>query len=340
MAAPQPDLDVQAVVARTEEFLLGGQTRYTRHQVCEQAGVPLDQAQVVWRALGFATTGDEDVVFTDADVAALRTVKDLVGTGAVEPGDVAAIARLMGQSFYRLASTEGQFLLRRVLENPGALASEDTALDLVRRLVPAVGELQDYVWRRQVAAFLERVLTRAAADDETAGQAMAVGFADMEGFTSRTRRSSEEELRDLLEAFERLTSDVVAQHRGHIVKAIGDEVLFVADEPVDAALIALALRDAAAGSDVVPGLRIGLAAGPVVTRMGDVFGSTVNIASRLTSLGRPGWILVDRGMAEALGTDERFALRPRRPESVRGFHHLRQWRLQRPDEARRSRRHR
>lgn len=340
MTAPQPDLDVPAVIARTEEFLLGGPMRYTRHQVCEQAGVPLDQARLVWRALGFATTADDDVVFTDADVAALRTVQVLVGTGAVEPADVAAIARLMGQSFYRLASTEGQFLLRRVLENPEALASEDSALDLVHRLAPAVGELQDYVWRRQMAAFLERLVTRAAADDEAAGQVMAVGFADMEGFTSRTRRSTEEELRDLLEEFERLTTDVVVQHGGHIVKAIGDEVLFIADRPVAAALIALGMRDAAAGSEVVPDLRIGLAAGPVVMRMGDVFGSTVNIASRLTSLGRPGWILVDRGIAEAIETDDRFALRPRRPESVRGFHHLRQWRLQRPDEIRRPRRHR
>jgi adenylate cyclase len=340
MSGTGQPFDALAVVARAEEFLLGGPLRYNRRQVCELAGVPLEEARVVWRALGFATTADEDVVFTDADVSALKSVKVLVGTGAVDAGDVAAIARLMGQSFYRLASTQGQFLLRRVLENPEALASEENALDLLQQLAPAVAELQDYVWRRQSAAFLERVVTRAAADDETAGQRMAVGFADMEGFTSRTRRSTEQELRHLLEEFERLTTDVVVQHGGHIVKAIGDEVLFVADEPLDAALIALDLRDAAATSEVVPDLRIGLAVGPVVVRMGDVFGSTVNIASRLTSLGRPGWILVDRGMADALDGDARFALRSRRPESVRGFHHLRQWRLQRPDEARRSRRHR
>jgi len=82
------------------------------------------------------------------------------------------------------------------------------------------------------------------------------------------------------------------------------------------------------------GNRVGLAAGPVVSRLGDVYGSTVNIASRLTSLCRPGWALVDRVMAESLRDDPRFVLRPRRPESVRGFHHLRQWRLRRADEAR------
>jgi hypothetical protein len=68
-----------------------------------------------------------------------------------------------------------------------------------------------------------------------------------------------------------------------------------------------------------------------------VYGSTVNIASRLTTICRPGWVLVDRVMAEELRDDERFALRPRRPESVRGYHHLRQWRLRAADEPRPSR---
>jgi adenylate cyclase len=73
--------------------------------------------------------------------------------------------------------------------------------------------------------------------------------------------------------------------------------------------------------------------------MGDVYGSTVNIASRLASLCRPGWILVDRVMAEALREDDEYSLKSRRPESVRGFHHLHQWRLRRADEKRGGSRH-
>jgi adenylate cyclase len=149
----------------------------------------------------------------------------------------------------------------------------------------------------------------------------------MSGFTSLTRRATEAELEQLLEAFESLTTEVVGAHNGRIVKTIGDEVLFLADTPADCALIALELLERAERTDGLPPLRVGLAAGPVVTRLGDVYGSTVNIASRLTSLSRPGWILVDRGMADALAEDDRFALRSRRPEAVRGFHHLRQWRL-------------
>jgi adenylate cyclase len=334
------DLDIAAVVEQTEEYLLGGPRRFTRLQVCEQAGMSLDDARGIWRALGFPTTSDDDVVFTAADVDALRAVSEIVATGAIDVGDVTTIARLMGQTFYRLASTEGQFLLNRVLEHVEVVGSEQNAIDLVQRLTPAVAHIQEFVWRRQMTAFLWRLATRVTDDaDSGSERVLSVGFADMEGFTSRTRSASEQQLRDLLEDFERVSTDVVTQYGGHVVKAIGDEVLFAAPRPAAAAQIALALRDAAGQSGSLPDLRIGLATGPVVMRMGDIFGSTVNIASRLTSLCRPGWVLVDRGMAEALEGDGRFDLKSRRPESVRGYHHLHAWRLRRPGESKRPRHH-
>ena len=76
---------------------------------------------------------------------------------------------------------------------------------------------------------------------------MGVGFADMAGFTTFTRRATEAELRDVLEAFEPLATDVVGAHGGQIVKTIGDEVLFVADDPRDAAEIALELLERGRG---------------------------------------------------------------------------------------------
>jgi adenylate cyclase len=115
------------------------------------------------------------------------------------------------------------------------------------------------------------------------------------------------------------------------VKTIGDEVLFELEDPAAAAEIALDLIDAAQADERLPDLRVGLSYGPVVSRLGDVFGATVNIASRLTSAARPGWVLVDREMQAALAGDPRFSLKPRRPESVRGYHHLYRWRLRRAE---------
>jgi adenylate cyclase len=57
----------------------------------------------------------------------------------------------------------------------------------------------------------------------------------------------------------------------------------------------------------------------VLTLRGDVFGTTVNRASRLTSLARPGAVLVDEQTAEALRGDPRFTVVAMRARKVRGL---------------------
>ena len=52
--------------------------------------------------------------------------------------------------------------------------------------------------------------------------------------------------------------------------------------------------------DEFPRVRAGVVTGGVVTRLGDVFGSTVNVAARLTSASRPGRVLVDQGAHDVL----------------------------------------
>lgn len=321
-------IDIPSLVERAEQLMLGGARRYTRLQVAQMVGVDPRRTQALWRSLGFPTAGDEEVVFTDADVEALRTVVGLQDAGIDDPQTQVAMSRILGQTFSRLASSQGQLLLDLLAGDPEVLASEDAMIESLARFVPLMQHLQDYVWRRQLVAYLTRIAAHTSTELTTpTSLPSAVGFADMSGFTTLTRRASEAELGELLEAFESMTTEVVGAHQGRIVKTIGDEILFIADTPADAALIAAELIGRAERTEGLPPLRVGLAAGPVVTRLGDVYGSTVNIASRLTELSRAGWVLVDRGMAEALRDDERFVLRSRRPESVRGFHHLHQWRL-------------
>jgi adenylate cyclase len=69
--------------------------------------------------------------------------------------------------------------------------------------------------------------------------------------------------------------------------------------------------------------------GQVLSRFGDVYGSVVNLAARLTALARPGTVLIDKELADALRTDDTYRLRARRPTAVRGYHHLRSWSLRR-----------
>ena len=120
---------------------------------------------------------------------------------------------------------------------------------------------------------------------------------------------------------------LVGGDNGPVVKMIGDAVMFTADESAMAAAIALDLLAAWPNSE--PPLCVGVAYGAVVDRLGDVFGSTVNIASRLTSISLPGEVLVDQNMARVLRGDGRYQLENRPAATVRGYEHLPCWRLTR-----------
>jgi adenylate cyclase len=313
------------VPAALERELLGGDRRYTRREVADKADVSIEKAQILWRALGFADVGDDNVAFTEQDLEALRAVEGLVSRGVIDAGTQLAMTRAMGQSLARLAEWHVSAITAAF--NTEQPTSPDEAAEVAHDLVPVVEGLIGYVWRRHLAATAGRVF----ADDRASSASLVVGFADLVGFTALTRRAGEDELVVVVDSFEALASDAVAEHGGRVVKTLGDEVMFTADTAVQGADIALDLADRAAVAQDLPELRIGLAYGPVLARLGDVYGEPVNIASRLTSIARPASILVDREFAAELGDDERFRLRRVPPRPVRGYTLLHASRLRRAE---------
>jgi adenylate cyclase len=311
--------------ADLERELLGGERRWTRQQVSERSGVPYEHANTLWRALGFADVEEDVVAFTDRDVWALQTVDRLGSEGWLDEAAQIAMTRALGQSLARLA--EWQLAATGSMIDPDA--TEVQALERATELVPVVEELIGYVWRRHLAAVAGRVL--AAGNEDLAATSMTIGFADLVGFTSLTREIDESGLAALVESFESRASDVIAESGGRVVKTVGDEVMFVADDPGAGAEIGLRLSEEVGGAGDVPQLRVGLACGPVVSRLGDVYGEPANVAARLTSLARPGSVLVDRHLADALGDDDRWRLRRVAPRPVRGYSMLAPYRLRRVD---------
>jgi adenylate cyclase len=326
MSSTESDEQLDALQQRIEGILLGGVRTYTRAEVAERSGVAPERATALWRALGFATAGEDEAVFTEGDVQAVRTVNDLIQSGLIEPSAAISSARMIGQHMSRLAESQVLMLRDVVAANP-ELADERQLGRLVEHLTPDLERLQDFVWRRHLAAYSVRMLV--APDEAIEERRQVVGFADMVGFTSLTRRSTEAELVAVVDRFDALAAEVVADNHGRIVKMLGDEVLFVADSPADGAEIALTLLERAEAAEGMPALRAGLALGRVLNRFGDVYGSVVNIASRLTSVARPGTVLVDRELTDALEDGDAYAVRHRRPVSVRGYARLRSSSLRR-----------
>ncbi|WP_243469943.1 adenylate/guanylate cyclase domain-containing protein [Klenkia marina] len=292
--------------------------------MAQRAGVDPERTQRLWRALGFADVGDDEEVFTDADVEALTTLGALIDSGFVDQDSEASVARAIGQSLSRLADWQTDMLAALLRDRL------DDAVDTVRAaelLLPLLREVQDYVWRRHLSANAERLL---AADPGAAvdRRELAVGFADLVGYTSRSRGMGGRELGAMVEDFEGLAADLVARHHGRVVKTVGDGVLFTCTSAVDAVEIGLRMPDEWAASDRPP-LRVGAAFGPVLTRLGDVYSPVVNLASRLTSLARPGTLLVDQDLARSLRGLRPYRVRPLRRVSVRGYDHLQPWLVRR-----------
>ncbi|WP_051791976.1 adenylate/guanylate cyclase domain-containing protein [Amycolatopsis jejuensis] len=313
---PESSRDLQQ---RLERALLGGPRRYTRFDVADRAGVPEERSRRLWRALGFATVEDDEVVFTDADVEAMRIADGLVSSGLVAPGLEVAVTRALGQHLSRLAEWQVHMLWQLITENPELARSDRQVTRLVERLLPELERVQNYVWRRHLAAYAGRAF--ASPDEDLETRAQVVGFVDMVGYTRLTREVDEDVLSQVLDGFESLATEVIAEHHGRVVKMIGDEVFFVADSPADGAEIALTLAERA--GEELPPVRAGLAFGRVLSRFGDVYGSVVNLAARLTSVARPGTVLVDRALAVELESLPQFEVRARRAVSVRGYSRLR-----------------
>ncbi|HQR79239.1 MAG TPA: adenylate/guanylate cyclase domain-containing protein [Actinomycetota bacterium] len=323
-------------LARIRENLLGGSLRYTREEVAADAGVPLEQVRVLWRSMGYPDVG-EAVAFTREDVAALHRMLHLIKVGGIDPETANDLVRALGQTTARLADWQVN-TLAGLMERSGTIDRADGLAtrtldafgDELDRMMPDLQALLVYVWRRALA----HAVTRAAAvggasPDESETGLLSVGFADMVGFTRLSRRLPEDELARLVHRFEAASSDIVAAAGGRLVKTVGDEVLFTTNSADQAAEIALRLHETHADDDSVPEVRVGLATGQVLSRMGDVFGTTVNLASRLTAMARPGGTLVDADTKAQLDQDERFVLRAQRGRPVRGFGVMRAFTLNR-----------
>lgn len=291
--------DQNPLAVRLEALILGAERRYTPFQAARTAGVSMELATRFWRAMGFADVGQARA-FTEADVLALRRLAGLVEAGLLSEAMAVQVARSTGQTTARLAEWQIDSFLEGLTEppEPGMTRTEVT-YPIIELLLPELEEFLVYVWRRQLAASAGRVV-QAADDEEMIDRRLAVGFADLVGFTRLTRRMEEEELGELVEAFETTAADLVAANGGRLIKTLGDEVLFAADDAATAAEIGLRLIETMANDDTMPELRVGIAFGTVTTRMGDVFGTTVNLASRLTSIAPRDAVLVDSALAEEL----------------------------------------
>ncbi|MFJ6536630.1 adenylate/guanylate cyclase domain-containing protein [Arthrobacter sp. FW305-123] len=317
-----------------EAKLLGGERKLRRREVAAGAGVSILSARKIWRALGFPNFGDEDVAFTERDQAALSSILDLVRAGLLTEEAAISVTRSIGQMTDRMVVWQIEALVEDMVSEqgiPDAVARKQLVGQLPA-LVDSLEEILVYSYRRQLNAGVQRLAVRAEAglqaseegregdeDDSPLPLARAVGFADLVSYTSLSRRMNEKTLAQLVQRFENKCAEIISVGGGRLVKTVGDEVLYIAETPAAGAEISLALAQAFTEDEILPQCRVSMVWGRILSRLGDIYGPTVNLAARLTTLAQPGTVLVDAMTAAALGQDDRFVLVPQKSENVRGF---------------------
>jgi adenylate cyclase len=291
-----------------------GRPELTPVEIAAVAGVGLDDTRRLWRALGFPPAADDARAFTKADADGLGVVRALLARGEVDLPVLVQLARVTGRSLARVADAQAT-----------VIETGDGGPDDLPALANVLERSITYVWRRHLVAALLRRAARPTAGEKS----LSVGFADMVGFTALSQALDAHDLAAMVDRFEAVVYEHVPARGGQVVKMIGDETMFATDDPAAAAEIALAVVDAHARTPELPAIRVGLAHGPALEWEGDLYGPTVNLASRLVNVARPSSVLVAESVALALEGRPEFVLRRLRPVRLQGIGRVRGWVLRR-----------
>lgn len=292
------------------ERAIGGPQRYTAAQIAQLTGESVEFIHSARRAMGLPVPGPDERVYIEADLEATRMAAIFRAAGISER-DILEVLRILGRGLSQSAEAIRALGLQLVLE-PG-LGEHDLAqrfAGAASQLTPTLGPL------------ITNLLTlhlRQMADNEAIDAAEALGgrlpgsreiavcFADLVGFTRLGEDVPTHELSRLAIRLEQLAA-VAAKPPVRLVKTIGDAAMLTSPEPrplVDAALGLIEAADAE--GERFPQLRAGVTLGPALHRAGDWFGRSVNLASRVTQVARPGSLLTEGEVRAAVGDSFRWS---------------------------------
>jgi adenylate cyclase len=278
--------------------VLGG--TYTAGEVEERAGLPAGTMARLRRQHGLPVPDAEDRLFSEEDIEAARSMKLFLDAG-FDDERVDEITRVLGEGMRRVAATIAASFVDTFLE--AGESEDEVALrfaELAQQLTPAFAPILIAAFKAHLRDSVQRGvlgLAELQTGDIAGAQDITVCFADLVGFT---RLGAQVEVGELGTVAGRLASlaTSLTQAPVRLVKTIGDAAMFVSPEPAPLVGVALRLVEAFAQEEL-PSLRAGVAFGPALLRAGDYYGNSVNIASRVTGVARPGSVLCTRDVRDA-----------------------------------------
>jgi adenylate cyclase len=311
--------ELRTAVADDTLFLLpaerrvGGIERYTLREIAAQAGLDPAFLANLRRTAGLPVEDWDAVVLTEVDLESARTTKIYADAG-IPPADMLEVVRILGRGLGQAADAIRRLTLAMVFdpaadEHELATRYANTAEALEPLTAPMLGQLLRLHLRHAVRTELLSVAEQQSGAGGLPGaRPVGVCFADLVGFTRVGEEVAPDELGAIAERLETLAASIAAPPV-RLVKTIGDAVMLVSsdvDALIDAALRLIDAADAEEASGF-PQLRAGIAFGPALPRAGDWYGRPVNLASRLTTIARPGSVLCAPDAQEAASGDWRWS---------------------------------
>ena len=296
--------------------------RYTSAEVAEMTGIDETFLVRVRRAMGLPIPEPDETVYTEAEVESTRQIHVARAAG-ISDEEMLDLMRVLGRGLSQVAEVLRALPLKLVLQ-PGMSEAElaQSYARAAEQLYPLVDPLVSntlalhmrHATQSTVVSELERSGGRLPGSRE-----VGVAFADLVGFTRLGEEVPPDELGRLAVRLETLAIEV-ADPPVRLVKTIGDAAMLASQEPqalLNATLSLIAAADSE-GEDF-PQLRAGAALGQALPRAGDWYGRPVNLASRITSIARPGSLLADRELRESAGDSYAWSFAgERRLKGIRG----------------------
>jgi adenylate cyclase len=318
---------LRAAVADNTLFVLpaerrvGAEPRWTFDEITQRTGVDAAFLADLRRSAGLPVEDRHARVLTDTDLEAAQTARRYLDAG-VAPADMLEVARILGRALAQAADAMRRASLATAFDPDAdeydlAMRYAASAEALEPLTAPMLDQLLQLHLRHAVRSELLEVAERESGASPAARE-VAVCFADLVGFTRVGEEVDPAALGAIADRLETLAAEV-ATPPVRLVKTIGDAVMLVCPD-VDALIAAaLTLVDAAeAEGEDFPQLRAGMARGLALNRAGDWYGRSVNLASRVTAIARPGSVLCDQAVRDAATGDWRWSFAgERRVRNVR-----------------------
>jgi len=279
-------------------------------RISDQVGLPLELLMRFHRASGLPHVQDPDAeVFTRRDADTAMHIKGFLDLG-LNPDHLLSVVRVLAEGLSHATEEMRTAALGAVL-HPGVseLQIAQSTEALVGAIIPLIGPMMEDILLLQLGHAMQNEAVHASERAQgmplPGTRMVGAGFADLVGFTSLGEELPPEDVEQLANRLAQLARDVVVSPV-RFIKTIGDAVMFVSTDTAALLEVMLALLHAAAADETLPRLRAGVAYGAAVSRAGDWFGSPINLASRVTSVARPGAVLVAESARQAVGHDDRF----------------------------------